>query len=145
MEDNVPELVTYHMDGYKQARLFVFCYQDGKVKKVKRKGGADSQGAIDVSANAAGYYNIYKDETGCLHADWDGEGIGFNHTTYRIKSGKVTSYLCEENAELTKTHTYSVNGKSVTAKKYRKLYNKLKVGDDSGLIENTAAGRKKIS
>ena len=144
-KDGIPELVTNHDIAYKMARLYVYTFKNGKVKQLKLDPEKGEGAYLDVSCNADGRYEIYKDKKGYLHTNWSSSGgQKCMHSTYTVKDGSIWCYLYEEKNEEASPvqHTYRINGKSVTAKKYLKKYNKLKKATPGELLENTSKNRK---
>ena len=142
--DGIPELITYHIVGKKMGYLQFYTYKNKKVKKLKCKTKQGTYSNIDVSSNAAGWYNIYKDKKGYVHTDWNGGTIGYTYTTYKLKKGKITEYLCAQEDRLINKESYYVNMKSTTWSKYNALADKLKIGNDSGLKDNNSSMRSKL-
>ena len=146
-QDGIPELVTNHDIAYKMARLYVYTFKNGKMKRLKLKTADGKLNYIDVSSNADGSYEIYKDKKGCLHTDWSGSVASrCQNSTYTIKNGCVWCYLSEEKDESVSPvqHVYRINGKSTTAKKYLKKYKKLKKASVCWMLKNTSKNRKTI-
>ena len=147
-QDGIPELVANHDIAYKMARLYVYTFKNGKMKRLKLKTDDGKQEFIDVSSNADGLYEIYKDKKGYLHTDWSGSGDQrCLNSTYTIKNGSIWCYLCEEKDESVSPvqHSYRINGKSTTAKKYLKKYKKLKKTSDCWMLKNTSKNRKALA
>lgn len=86
--NGVPELVTYHELGYKQADMYVFTYKSGKVTRVKNAGGKGAQ--ISATNSAGGSYNIYICKKGHLHRSYYNGFLGLSEdTVYSMKSGRL--------------------------------------------------------
>ena len=147
-QDGIPELVTNHDIAYKMAHLSVYTFQDGKVKRLKLKTDDGKLNYIDVSSNADGRYEIYKDKKGYLHTDWSGSGNErLHYSTYTIKNGSIWCYLSEEKDEWASPvkHICRINGKTSAAKKYLKKYKKLKKASDCWMVENNSENRNGIA
>lgn len=141
--DGIPELVTYHIEGKKMGYLQFYTYKNKKVKKLKCKTRQGTFSNVNVSCNAAGWYNIYKDKKGYIHTDWNGGNIGYTNTTYRMKKGKVVEYLCVEEDYMVGINNYYVNMKSSSWSQYNSIESKLTAKSGSGMINNTTSNRKK--
>ena len=143
-QDGIPELVTKHDIAYKMAYLHIYTFKNGKVKQLKLKSDDGKSDYIDVSCNADGEYEIYKDKKGYLHTDWSGSRDRSIHSTYTIKNGRIWCYLYEEKDESASpaVHLYRINGKSAAAKEYLKKYKKLKKTSSCWLLENNSKNRK---
>lgn len=85
---HIKELITSHSTGCKTGMVHVYKYQKGRVKRTK---------SIDVSCNAAGWYNVYVCKKNHLYADWDDFSTGSSmHAAYFIKKSKLKEYAYGE-------------------------------------------------
>lgn len=146
-QDGTPELITWHDIAYKQANLYVYTYENGKMKLLRQKTEEGMLDHINVSYNAAGSYEVYKDEKGYLHTDWNyGADEAYHNSTYTIKNGNLWCYLEEEKDSLVSPakHIYKMNGKETTEKKYREKYEKLTKASDGEMVQNNSKNRNTL-
>ncbi|SFQ30587.1 hypothetical protein SAMN02910358_01507 [Lachnospiraceae bacterium XBB1006] len=137
--DGIPELVTEHVSGYRQGFLNVYVYKNGKVQYAKTK--KNNKVKVDVSCNAAGWYNVYRCKKGHLHAEWEGGSVGKDYSAYNFKSGKMNRYLHGSWEELPGKYNFYKNGSHVTEEEFNRLYAKCKKA--GSMHKNTAKNRTK--
>lgn len=132
------------MTGYQTGYLEFYQYKSGKIKQMKCKSHDGTGKNVNVSSNAAGWYSIYKDKKGYVHADWWGGIMGYDNITYKVKNGKVIEYIREKNDTLKEQHQFYINGKKTSQEKYGEISSKLEAPKNSSMIENNNKNRKKI-
>lgn len=140
--DKIPELITEHCNGYMDWELHVFTYKKGKMKELTKKG-------IRVESLAGGNAYSYFCEQKHLHTYYYYGLMGTEDIAYRLsKSGKLTEYLryseywYDADKKDNGKKKYYENGKTITAKQYKKLSKKCE--ETPYWKENTATERKKL-
>lgn len=132
--DKIPELVTYHPQGYKQGDLYVYTYKNGKVTKMKR---------IDQNCNAAGWYYNYACKKNHLHVEWNGGYMGHHDYVYKITKGKVKLYLEANEDDFAGTKSFKKNGKKISKSAYNSAISGCVESGKSAMRANNSANRKK--
>lgn len=141
--NHIPELVTFHCNGYKDSEVHIFTYVSGKIKEVTKTG-------IEVVNTAGGSIYTYFCEQNHLHIQYYNGYIEVEeNTAYRLnKKNNLSKYLYSScmrrgngNSE---TYECLENGKKISVKRYEKLSKKCGKEDYSYWKENTSKERKKI-
>lgn len=96
----VPELICNHPVGCKRDYLYIYTYKHGKVTLMRSKAGSKK---INISCNAAGWYEVYGCQKGCLHTKWSDGMFGSEKKRYRsfgTKWYKVANSNCKMKNEM---------------------------------------------
>ena len=140
--NGVPELLTQHQNGFKMWDLYVYTYQNGKVKQISKQ-------PIGISFNAMGgpleMSVCKKNHLHVIHSTgyskWD--------RAYKVnKKGTVKLYLeCDKswwNGEDNVMITCKENNKIIASLRYNKI--RKKCGNEKVIswIENNRKGRKTL-
>lgn len=147
-KNGVPELIVTHPIAWKDDVIYVYTYKSGKVVQVKDMDGRVGElAAVSISCQASGRYEVYKCEKKHLHVIWNGGNDGTDETVYTVSKGKLKQYARANEVDIFGNHnsemySYTLNGKKVTAKKYKAFVKKC--GKDRNyFVSNTKANRKK--
>lgn len=144
-KNGVPELIAYHINGYKKANIYVYTYKNGKVKRVVNaaKQSTFSSSYEKYTIFASYYTGGSASSYGCsrrhLHL-YLGNGAGYSEYVYTMEGGKLKMYAEEQFNSLEGYHRYKINGKYVSAAKYNS--NKKKCVQKKNFVGNNASNRK---
>lgn len=142
-KNGIPELVTKHPYAYKSDYIYVYTCKGGKVTQIKGINGEKGETAcINISSQADGRYYVYKCRRNHLHAKWSSANVGTDESIYTVGKGKIKLYAKGENVQAYGIESYQINGKKVSAKKYRALLKKCGNYEQS-LNLNTKTNRKR--
>ena len=135
--DKVPELVTLHPVGYKNAEVYIYTYKKGKVSRVNKK-------AISCTCISGGTAYVYFCSKKHLHNHYLYGLMGESDTAYALKSnGKLSKYLEYQESYITNKISCKKNEKNISVKKYNSLARKC-VEQQTIWKENNLEVRRKI-
>lgn len=148
--DKVPELVTFHPDGYKDGYVYFFSYKN-KVKRlqVKKSSHFNSNG---YGVHAPTYTSptfwsgltAYSCSKNHFHLNLR-NGAGHTEWIFTMKKGRVVlKAVLADSSDLPKNGTikYYINDKKVSSAKYNSFVRNCKV--KKSFESNNAAKRKKL-
>lgn len=134
-KNGIPELISWHLWGYHEDKLFVYTYKNGKVTRVKNS-------EVDLFCQVRGWYNAVFCKKGHLHAKLDVGIWGKYEYVYALKNGALKLYAQSDQDFIRDTEAYYVNGKRVSSSRYRSAVKNCKITSEI-FYENTKTNRKK--
>ncbi len=132
---SVPELIAVRYENFRSYTLNFYEYKNGKVRQFGK--------TIYCSSTANGGYTYYVCRKEHLHVIWRG-APGSETSIYQFTaSGKMKLIAKAEIIDWVNLKSYQMNGKKVSAAKYKKSYGKCQYKKLTA-YKNTASNRKKL-
>lgn len=133
-KNGIPELVTYHVLGYKNSTFNVYTYKKGKIKRLK-----EILAPTYTAPTSWWGITVYACSKKHLHLSLM-NGVGRDDYVYYISNGKLSKYAENDDHWYINENIYKVKGRKTTAAKYNKAVKGCV--QKKSLVSNNSANRK---